>query len=155
MSTDPVPGPTRTFDQLRALLWLGVVPLVALLLLPFLLIEIGPSYEARFGGTPGTFTSRTSDCEQEGACRWTGGFRSDDGRVQRDDVRLIGGSVDRAGQSVAAVDVGAERAVYPGGGGWNWLITTVLLVVVAGVLAIWGRAVRRRLVARRLSSAGG
>jgi hypothetical protein len=149
--------PPRAFAQLRRVLWLALVPLIAVLVLPFLLLEIGPSYEARFGGgTPGTFLAQTSDCDDEsGTCRWTGEFRSDDGSSRRSGVRLIGGGVEREGQQVDAVDVGGEGTVYPAGGGWNWLITTLFLLVMIALLALWGRSVVSLVRARRLNRAAG
>lgn len=150
-------GPPRAFAQLRAVLWLGLVPLLAVLLLPFLLLEIGPSYEARFGGgTPGTFTALEPDCDDEtGTCRWNGAFRPDGGGPDRADVRLIGGGVERRGQRVDAVDVGTDGTVYPAGGGWNWLITTLVLLVLLVLLGFWARSVRARLRERRLRRAAG
>ncbi len=98
--------PRRPFDQLRATAWLVLVPVLALFTLPFLALEIGPSYEARFGGTPGVFTAEREDCDGAGACRWTGQFRPDGAGDRRDDVRLLGDDLERAGDTVRSVDIG-------------------------------------------------
>jgi hypothetical protein len=134
------------FDGLRRTAWLALVPLVCLFALPFLVLELRPSYAARFGGTDGTFTAVERVCSDgDSGCRWTGRFTAPDGRV-REDVRLIGGGgVERAGDAVPAVDTGRRGAVYPEGGGRSWLLVTGLLVLVVAVLAAWGRALLRRV----------
>jgi hypothetical protein len=133
------------FDALRRTAWLALVPVVCLFALPFLVLELRPSYTARFGGTDGTFTAVERVCtDGDAGCRWTGRFTAPDGRV-REDVRLLGGGVERAGDVVQAVDTGRRGAVYPAGGGSAWLLVTALLVVVLVVLGLWGRALARRL----------
>ena len=141
----------RPGDGLRRTLWLVLVPVFCLITLPFLLLEVGPAYEARFGGTDGVFTARSEVCG-DGGCAWRGDFRSDDGRVERTGVRLIGGGPDAVGDEVGAVDTGSEDAVYPAGGGSNWLVITGLLLVVLAALSWWVRAVRRERQARRTDS---
>ena len=139
----------RALDDLRSRLWLAVVPLVALLSLPFLVLEAGPAYEARFGGgTDGVFTARDADCDDD-VCTWRGDFRSDDGRRVLDDVGLIGAADLTAGDEVEAVDTGSDDAVYPADGGSNWFVITVLLAAVLVALLLWARAVRRRWRRRR------
>ncbi len=142
----------RPGDGLRRVLWLVLVPVFAALTLPFLLLEVGPAYEARFGGgTDGVFTARSEDCGESG-CAWRGDFRSADGAVERTGVRIIGGGPEAAGDRVDAVDTGSEDAVYPAGGGSNWLVITGLLVAVLAALAWWVRALRRERQARRTES---
>jgi hypothetical protein len=134
------------FDGMRRAAWLVLVPVVCLLALPFLVLELGPAWTARTGGTEGAFTAVERVCDDDGGgCRWTGRFRAPGGTV-REDVRLLGaGGVERVGDVVPAVDTGRRGAVYPEGGGSSWLVVTGLLVVVVAVLALWGRAVLRRV----------
>lgn len=132
----------RPGDGLRRALLLVLVPLFSLIPLPFLLLEIGPAYQARFGGgTDGVFTARVEDCGDSG-CSWRGDFRADDGSVPREDVRIIGGGPDAVGERADAVDTGSEDAVYPAGGGSNWAVVTGLLAVVIAALTWWVRGVR-------------
>jgi len=150
-SVGGVEEPRRPYDALRRRALSALAPLVCLLLLPFLLLEIGPAYQARFGNGPtGTFTAQQQQCDSGGSCTWSGEFRSLDGTVRREGVRLIGGSaLERAGDSVAAVDTGSEGVVYPADGGSNWLIITVLLAVVTAVLALTAARLLRRRPAER------
>jgi hypothetical protein len=143
----------RLSDQVRAAAFLVLVPLLALLVVPLLVLELPPSYEARFGGTPGTFTAVEQRCAEPEACTWYGDFRSDDGSTLRRDVRVVEGRVAERGETLDAVDVGRDGAVYRAGG-WNWLVSTVLLLGALAALALWGRRVRRLLRARRERSAG-
>lgn len=145
----------RSAAGLRRALVLVLVPLVSLLTLPFLLLEVGPAYQARFGGgTGGVFTARAQDCA-DGGCSWRGDFRSADGSVRRTDVTIVGGGPTAVGQRLDAVDTGSDRAVYPAGGGSNWLVVTALLVGVLAALAWWVRAVRRARQERRTAGGAG
>jgi hypothetical protein len=146
---------SRPFDRLRATAWLLLVPAVAVFTLPFLLLELGPAYSARFGGTPGVFVASAQDCDDSGSCRWRGDFRSVTGDLRRTDVLLVGRGPDAVGDAVAAVDIGNDAAVYPEGGGGNWLIVTGLLLGLLAALAVWARSVRRRLWRRRADGAPG
>jgi hypothetical protein len=140
----------RTADRMWSGLWWAGVPLFVLFVTPFVLMDIGPAYAARHGGTPGTFVVRHEDCGGRGGCSYYGDFRSDDGRVARHDVLMAsGGDVHAVGDESRAVDTGDRAVVYPPGGGQDWLFTTAFLVGLVVVGTAWCVALFRRVVAAR------
>lgn len=132
--------------------WVGV-PVVAIAILVWVPRDIGPAYRARFGSpVPGTFTAVSRDCQR--GCTSTGTWVSRDGSSVRSSVILAsGGGAPRPGQSVEAVDAGDRAAVYPVGGGHDWLLSTILVVAAGGGLLVWGGvlvwALRRPAPVRR------
>jgi hypothetical protein len=73
-------------------LWWYGIPVFALFVTPFLVMDIGPAYKARTGGVHGTFIARDADCSGRGGCYYYGDFRSDDGTVTRTDIGMASGS---------------------------------------------------------------
>ena len=136
-------------------IWRIAVPILAVAFVPLLVSDLGPSWSARFGsGTPGTFTAVYEECRRTGragqSCAWRGDFSSEDGGAVRHGVVLAGADdADRAGRSAPALDTGDPYYVFPRNGGWNWLIDIVVLVLVLGVVALWGRGVWRAVTAWR------
>lgn len=131
------------------------VPLFAAYFLAFSAWDIGPAWSAKLGnGTPGTFTAERCEHGKSG-CFWKGRFVSDTGRILRTDVGLAsGGKVTHVGQQVGALDTGDRVDVFPVGGGWDWLLTTLFFVASLAALSIWTlivpiRALRRRRHASR------
>jgi hypothetical protein len=113
---------------------------VAVFILFFAVQDIGPSWRARFGesGTPGTFTAMEEDCSGRGGCSYWGEFVSDDGSIVRRDVILGSGHGDvTVGDSTLAYDVGDRAAVYPPGGGHDWIFVTLLLMGSVLFLGAW------------------
>lgn len=135
----PAPGPGRRGGS-RAF---GA----ALLALALLLVYLGAANldrgvrAARADGTPGVFTAARVDCVQHPgheSCTCYGGFRSQDGQVEREDVYLYGSGREecRIGTGAAAVDIGAANRVYGPEGSREWMLTAG--VMAAGLaLACW------------------
>lgn len=100
------------------------------------LLDIGPAWSAKLGlGTHGTFTAEKCWRTKTG-CFWTGTFVSDNGQILRADVGFDS-KIANVGQQIPARDTGDRVDVYPMGGGWDWLWTTILLVVSLAALALW------------------
>ncbi|MEU9016494.1 hypothetical protein [Actinomadura sp. NPDC048394] len=104
--------------------------------LTFSLLDIGSAWSAKLNrGTRGIFVAE--ECwRTNSGCHWIGNFVSYDGKVQRADVEFEG-KVAHAGQQVPARDTGDRVDVYPMGGGWDWLWTTIILVLSLAALALW------------------
>jgi uncharacterized membrane protein len=135
---------------LEWLLWWFVVPVAAAVMLFYGVQDFVPDWTAKLGGgTVGTFTAEHEECGRR-SCQWLGSFSSADGTVAREDVGLASGAADVSlGQSVPAVDTGNRVVVYPVGGGWDWLIVTVLDIAVLVLAVVWVLALRRKLRRRR------
>ncbi|MFI1890284.1 hypothetical protein [Streptomyces jumonjinensis] len=124
----------------------GFVSLLLLLtgslLLYVSLPNLGEAARAATGeGTTGTFTAARLGCVGHGGhetCEWTGTFRSADGTVDREGIKLYGSGRDsfEAGERVAAVDVGNAGRVYGPGGSQEWIFTVLLLLAGYTVLAV-------------------
>jgi hypothetical protein len=115
-----------------------VVRVVSLVVLPFVLTDVGPAWAAHLRhGTAGQFVAVRQECSRYG-CDWYGTFTSLDGRVTRDDVLLAsGGDASFAGDVVAAQDTGDRAVVYPANGGWDWLLTSAFVALAVGVIIHW------------------
>ncbi|NDU73197.1 hypothetical protein GWI34_11200 [Actinomadura sp. DSM 109109] len=104
-------------------------------------------------GTPGVFTARERSCVRHPGhetCTLRGGFRSDDGSVERPSVALYGnGKGLREGGSAPARDVGRSGTVYLHDASHEWIMNVALLA--AGGLLIYVGL--RRLPARRRQAA--
>jgi hypothetical protein len=124
--------------RLGALVWWLGVPAVCALLVPATVSDVHPAFEAHRGhGTPGVFVATEESCGK-GGCDYSGDFRSDDGRVTRQDVQIASGSkVNDVGDEVRAVDTGSDDNVYPAGGGHEYLYVVAILVLLAGLVALW------------------
>ena len=101
-----------------------------------LLLHLVPDLRAEFGhGTPGTFTAKYLECQED--CRWYGQFISDDGRRREYDVYLedAGRGDLTEGARRPAIDAGSMDSVYPPGGprGWGWRIFTLVAWVLLPV----------------------
>ena len=137
-------------DRMGSWLWWFGIPVFALFVTPLVVMDIGPAYEARTGGTPGTFVAREADCGGRGGCSYHGDFRSDDGTVTRTHIGMAsGGDIHAVGDESRAVDTGDRANVYPPGGGSDWLIVTAFLVGIVGFTFAWGVSVLRRIRGRR------
>ncbi len=135
-------------DLLRLLLWVGT-PIACVAFLWAGVPGVAPAWEARFGGgTPGVFTAQTESCGRY-SCQWTGTFESDDGGVVRTGVPIGSGAPELGpGQTTPAVDTGGV-VVYPEGGGWDFLLSSIVLFIAVGGLAVWASAVVRAVRRRR------
>lgn len=102
------------------------------------ILNVGPAWSATLGhGIHGTFTAENCRYGKDG-CFWQGSFVSDDGKDRRDGVELGGGnSVTQVGQRVAALDTGDWANVYPAGGGEDWAVAPVILLLSLAGLAYW------------------
>ncbi|GAA2243316.1 hypothetical protein GCM10010232_32910 [Streptomyces amakusaensis] len=127
----------------------GFVSLVLLItacaLLAVTLPNLGNAIRAATAdGAPGTFTARGLSCVKHPGhetCEWNGSFRSVDGTVLREPVKMYGsdrGSL-AAGQRVAALDVGAPGRVYRPGGSREWIFTGLLILGGIGILVLLAR----------------
>ncbi|CAM5700433.1 hypothetical protein [Streptomyces griseomycini] len=95
-------------------------------------------------GPRGTFTAARLMCFGHAGhttCEWTGTFRSDDGTVELEGVKLYGSGRDtfEAGQTAPAVDVGHAGRVYSPTGSHAWIITAVLAVLAYILFAVVAR----------------
>lgn len=128
-----------------SLLWWVGVPVFLAFTLPFMVRDIGPAYRAQLGhGTPGVFTATSRDCGK--TCSSTGTWVADDGSKVRKGVTLAtGAGAPRPGETRQAVDVGDRIAVYPRGGGWDWLLISVMLLLFTGVGCAWLYFLLRRV----------
>jgi hypothetical protein len=115
-----------------------VIPLSMVVVLAFVIVDIGPAWAARFGhGTHGTFTAQHCQ-DRRGGCFWSGTFISGDRRDKRTEVGLGGGNnVTHVGQQVPAIDTGDRAIVYPANGGHDWAWTTFGLVFSLAYLVYW------------------
>lgn len=143
----PLPTTTRTVPMNAAVperrdrltggcVWILAPLLICAFLVPAAL-DIGPAWSARLGhGVRGTFTAEYCDRGKAG-CDWDGYFVSDDKKDQR--YAGIDGdrSIKTPGQQVPAIDTGDRLNVYPLGGGVDYILTTVFLVLALWALAFW------------------
>lgn len=114
-----------------------------------------PAWSAHLGGgNAGTWTVTQFDCGK-GSCDPIGRFVSDSGADIRPEVvrTEVRGSV-KIGDSLRAVDSGADR-VFPPGGGSTWWKVTILGVFAALGCLVWTltvpvAALQRRQRARSL-----
>jgi hypothetical protein len=139
------PGERALARLLAVLFWVGV-PVIAALLLPFLVQDLGPAYRARSGeGAVGVFTATDRSCNPR-RCLSSGYWTADDGGRVRDSVALgSGGDAPRPGETVKALDTGDDNLVYPAKRNWDWLDQTALLVGLLGLLLAWSFLLVRRL----------
>lgn len=137
-------------DSIKSVL----IPLAAACFLFYAVEDIGPAWSARLGnGTHGTFVAVRCERTAKAGCFWKGVFISDDGRIRRKDVGLAsGGNVTHVGQQTQAMDTGDRANVFPVGGGWDWLIVTVFLVLSIAIIAIWTLVVPVQALLRRRTS---
>ena len=132
-------GRARLGERLGSAIKVALVPLVATSFLTISALDIGPAWSARLrNGTHGTFTAERCERERTGRCFWTGTFVSDTGRIRRVDVGFAsGGRVTRIGQQARVLDTGDRLNVYPIGGGWDWLIVTIVVVLSLAAFSLW------------------
>ncbi|MFD3659479.1 hypothetical protein ACFWVF_02560 [Streptomyces sp. NPDC058659] len=95
-------------------------------------------------GVPGVFRAGQLACVRHPGhetCEWVGSFRSADGVIVREPVKMYGRGRDAlaVGQEVAAVDIGAAGRVYSPGGSHEWIFTGVLLVGGYGIVVLLAR----------------
>ena len=119
-------------------------PLLALTAIWFGSQSVGPAYQARFGsGTVGVFTAQHESCGK--TCFWTGSFRANSGYVRPDVGLASGHGPDHVGDAVPALDTGDSKNVFPRGGGFDWLVLSLMLPAAAVYLALCVRWLLRRL----------
>jgi hypothetical protein len=118
--------------------------------------RFGPALAAAEGhGTPGYFVATTENCSKDG-CSWAGHFMTADGRIILRDVGLKGPQGPMyPGDRIAALDTGADGAVFARHGERNWMADLALIVAGAIAFGLWSwrvpwRTARRRLVGYRL-----
>lgn len=95
-------------------------------------------------GVAGVFTARQLACVRHPGhetCEWVGSFRSADGMVVREPVKMYGRGREAlaVGQEARAVDIGAAGRVYSPGGSHEWIFTGVLLVGGYGIVVLLAR----------------
>lgn len=95
-------------------------------------------------GPRGTFTAARLVCAGHAGhttCEWSGTFRSTDGTVEIEGVKLYGSGRDtfKAGQTAPAVDVGNAGRVYNPTGSREWIFTVVLVVLAYALLVVVAR----------------
>lgn len=143
--------------QPAALLSLALVFAVATF--PFLLRDIGPAWSAHLGhGQPGIFTAYAENCSNTRFgthCTWYGTFTADNGSSKDGMLLASGGHIHQVGDQVPAIDTGDPKAVYPVGGGADWILITVIMALeIAAMIYVpiyLIRKFRRRVAARHLS----
>lgn len=114
----------------------------ACLLLAVSLPNLGPVIRAAMAdGISGTFTAERLSCVRHPgheSCEWLGSFRSADGRLLREQVRMYGSDRNALenGQVTDAVDVGNPGRVYSTQGSHEWVFTVLLLLGGYGILAL-------------------
>ncbi|MFI6578470.1 hypothetical protein ACIBFB_22020 [Nocardiopsis sp. NPDC050513] len=108
---------------------------------------------ARGEGSPGTFAAVSLSCVQHPgheSCVCNGHFTPDGGGEPRGVyLHAAGRETCVEGESVAAVDVGADNRVYGPDGSREWILSALLLLgplaVAGGIAASWARRRRRWL----------
>ena len=136
-------GRRRAVDRMGRLLWpptrLVLIPLLLVALLATFAASVEPAWSAKLGGgVHGTFTAESCLPRKGGGCDWQGSFVSSDGRDFRAGVGLgSGNSVNHVGQQVAALDTGDWATVYPAGGGSEWILDTIFLLLTLAALGYW------------------
>ena len=136
------------------MVWLGfkyLAPPVAVFALFVGVPDIPQSVKAaRNEGSPGTFTSTSSDCSYRGGCTYYGEFVSEDGTVTLRNV-FIDSGVDQVGQSLPAQYFpGDDEKVYePFSRDWVWLGLVLFGSVAFLIVSSW--LVLRPWIRRRTS----
>jgi hypothetical protein len=106
--------------------------------------NLAPAFRAaRADGVRGTFVASHLTCANHAGheqCFWYGTFRA--GELVRPEVYLYGRGKDalRAGERVAALDIGRPARVYPPAGSREWIPTVGMLLSGCLLLVPVGRA---------------
>ncbi|PNG23541.1 hypothetical protein [Streptomyces cahuitamycinicus] len=116
--------------------------MTACLLLGMSLPNLGNAMRAATAdGVKGKFTAGELSCIRHPGhetCEWIGSFRSADGMLVRESIRLYGSGRDslEVGQEIAALDIGSPGRVYSSGTSREWVFTGILLLGGYGILAL-------------------
>jgi len=142
-------------DQARAF-WRYVCGPAVGALLALSLFGIGPAWAALLGyGSPGTWTATTTTCGPK-SCTTQGTFVSDNGKDVRTGISMDTKTAAAPGTRFRALDSGASGGVFPPGGGYAWIGSTLAVAATGPLFALWAwkvpiAAIKRRR--RRNSSA--
>ncbi|HTJ68845.1 MAG TPA: hypothetical protein VL551_15025 [Actinospica sp.] len=110
--------------------------------------HVGPSWSAHLGrGRLGTWTVAQTSCSGEKDCTPLGDFVASDGTDLRVNIQMAHGSppIPAVGGSLQAVDTGDPDRVYPIGGGYSWVVYTLVMagLIPLALLWIWTVPIRR------------
>jgi hypothetical protein len=119
--------------------WTGRILMLALagILLWAGIFLLGPSWTAHTGGgTHGTFTVTAQSCTP--GCEWVGVFNPTGDGEPRYAVRMGYGKhgIHAVGDVVPAIDAGAPN-VFPGDGGYDWMLALGSLALGIGLVVLW------------------
>jgi hypothetical protein len=133
-----------------------LLPLAAAFLIALSAVDFSTTWPAAHGGgKPGTLVLQSEFC-RKGNCTWSGRFRSDDGTIVRESVRLRGNSPAdaRIGERVHARDTGNRSYVFAEFGSNDWWKDILGFALATLYLLGWGFFLFKLIWAWRSTAAG-
>lgn len=124
--------------RLGLVFWGFLIPVVAVVAIVFAVRDVGPTWSAaNGGGHPGTLVLQRKSCHR--VCTWYGQFRSDDGTVVRESVRMREGvpAGSQVGDRLRARDTGSRYYVFAESGSFDWWGSVIIMVLSVGYLIVW------------------